>query len=80
MQIRLELITAAVTGFAIVALYQAWFLSRAMKHVIDENARVRTNAVEGWAKLIRQDVAGITVGIGIANGLLGAIVAILIFR
>jgi hypothetical protein len=80
MQIKWELVVAAISGYIIVAAYQAWFLVRAIKHITNENMRLHISTTEDWATVIRKYIAGIWVGLGIANGLLGAIVAILIFR
>jgi hypothetical protein len=69
---------AAITGFAIAVSIQAWYVNRVMKRMFEMEAQLST--VEDWSKLTRQDVAGLLVSLGVTNGLLGTILAVLIFR
>jgi hypothetical protein len=73
------LVAAAVGGFTFAGGVQAYYVSRVMK-LIFETEEKRISTVEGWSKLTRKEVGGILVSLGVTNGLLGAIVAILIFR
>jgi hypothetical protein len=72
------LLATAIGGFAVAASVHAWYVSRVMDRIFETEKRLST--VEEWSKMTRQDVAGVMVSLGITNGLLGAIVAVLIFR
>lgn len=72
------LFLAATGGAAIAASIQAWYVSRLSDRVFERETDIQS--VAEWTKLTRQDVAGMLVTLGIANMLLGAILAVLIFR
>ena len=65
---------AAIGGF-IIAGCEAWFINRFIDRELSSNL-IRTT--EEWFKLFRQ--AGVGAALIIANGLLAAILAVLLFR
>jgi hypothetical protein len=73
-----ELLGAAMVSFAIVMSLQHWFLSRALERIIRDDEWA--SSVDDWSKLIRQDIAGVLLLLGVTNGLLAVIAAILVFR
>jgi len=72
------LVLIALGGFTVAMSISLYYLNRVTKLMFETEKRIST--VEQWSKLTRQDIGGILVLLGITNGLLGAIVAILIFR
>jgi hypothetical protein len=72
------LLVSAIAGFVVAASAQSWYVSRVMDRMFDAESHIET--IEQWSKLTRQDVAGVMVTLGVTNGLLGAIVAVLLFR
>lgn len=72
------LAAAAVVGFCVAISLQSWFVNSALERVFRAEQRVDT--IEQWSKLTRQDMAGVLLSMGMTNGLLGAIVAVLVFR
>ena len=78
MRIQWELITAGIVGFTVVAMLQAWWIGRSIERIITHETWAKT--VDDWSKLTRQDMAGVLLLLGITNGLLAAIAAILLFR
>lgn len=72
------LLGLAVFTFSIVGTIQKWFLGRALERIIQDDKWAST--VEDWSKMIRQDIAGILLLLTVTNGLLAAVVAVLVFR
>jgi hypothetical protein len=71
-------LTSAVIGFGIAGSVQAYFLSRIPGQLYQSEKHIET--AEEFAKLTRQDMAAVVILLGIMNGILGAIAAILIVR
>ena len=78
MQTQGYLIVVAVVTFSLAELFQKRWIGRAMERIINDDAMAETS--EDWAKLTRQDVAGILLALMTTNGLLAAILAVLVFR
>jgi len=78
MQLRWELMMAAFVGVSVLTICQKWFLNRVIGHV--DQLEIMVRATEGWPKLIRQDMASTVVLLQMANGLLAAILAVLLIR
>jgi integral membrane sensor domain MASE1 len=68
---------AAIFGFMALWAVEAWYLNRAHDDLLKREQRLEL--AEDWLRLIRQDIAGVFLSIALANCLLGAIIAVLIF-
>ena len=75
---RWELAIAAVAGFAIVWGCQTWVLNQFIQQVVKPDMRLRTT--EELSQLTRIDMAGMVKLLEIANGLLTAVLAVLVFK
>ena len=75
---RWELAIAAVAGFAIVWGCQTWVLNQFIEQVVKPDMRLRTT--EEFSQLTRIDMAGVVKLLEIANGLLAAVLAVLVFK
>jgi hypothetical protein len=75
---RWELAIAAVAGFAIVWGCQTWVLNQFIEQVVKPVMRLRTT--EEFSQLTRIDMAGVVKLLEIANGLLAAVLAVLVFK
>jgi hypothetical protein len=75
---RWELAIAAVAGFAIVWGCQTWVLNQFIQQVVKPDMRLRTT--EELSQLTRIDMAGMVKLLEIANGLLAAVLAVLVFK
>jgi hypothetical protein len=68
---------AAIFGCMAVWAFEAWYLNRAHDDLLKRELRLEL--AEDWLRLIRQDVVGVFLSITLANCLLCAIIAVLIF-
>jgi hypothetical protein len=75
---RWELAIAVFAGFAIVWRCQTWVLNQFIQQVVKPDLRLRTT--EELSQLTRIDMAGVVKLLEIANGLLAAILAVLVFK
>jgi hypothetical protein len=71
-------IVAAVIGFGASFSFQHWTVNRDLDALFKREERVDT--VEEWTKRARQHIAGVFLSQFITNALLGAILAVLVFR
>jgi hypothetical protein len=67
-----------VLGFSLAIGGSIRTVRHVMEGIFRDEARVDT--VEQWVKYARQDIAGVLTALQVTNGLLGAIVGLLIFR
>lgn len=72
-----KLAIAAAAFFLVMGLQGVW-LTRTLDKLAAREAWAETEA--DWVKLTRQDMAGVMLSLGITNGLLAAILAVLLFR
>jgi hypothetical protein len=74
-------ICAAIFGFMTLWAFEAWYMNRAHDDLLKREQRLVL--AEDWLRLIRQDIAdvflSVFLSIALANCLLGAISAVLIF-
>ena len=78
MQIQWDLLAIGLITFSVITGLQKAFLSRSIERIIRDDTWAQ--AMEDWAKLTRQDMAGVLLLLGITNGLLERLRRFSVFR